>query len=67
MRDDDVLSNDAMRLLIDSLGAFETERFLFLIKAKRFNYTEWKRSLWSDLTLEEVYNLAAEREKARER
>jgi len=32
MRDDDVLYNDAMRLLIDSLGAFETERFLFLIK-----------------------------------
>ena len=61
--------DDTMRLLMDSLGAFETERFLLLIKtkAKHFNYTEWRRSLWNDLTLEEVYNLAVEREKARKR
>jgi len=30
-----------------------------------FNYTEWQRDLWSDKTVDEVFLLAAEREKAR--
>ena len=31
-----------------------------------FDYTEWQRELWKDKSIEEVYRLAAEREKARD-
>jgi len=43
----------------------ETERFIYLIKREHFDYTEWQRTLWDNLTIDEVYQLAADREKAR--
>jgi GDP-D-mannose dehydratase len=30
------------------------------------DYTEWQRTLWNDLTIDEVYKLAADNEKRRE-
>jgi len=32
---------------------------------EHFDYTEWQRDLWNDLTIDEVFQLAADREKAR--
>ena len=66
MRTDNVLRVDAMNLLLKGLGEVETERFIYLIKREHFDYTEWQRTLWDDLTIEEVYKLAADREKGRE-
>jgi len=65
MRTDNILRVDAMNLLIRGLGEVETERFIYLIKREHFDYTEWQRSLWDDLTIDEVYQLAADREKTR--
>jgi len=65
MRTDNVLRIDAMNLLIKGLGEVETERFIYLIKREHFDYTEWQRTLWDDMTIDEVYQLAADREKAR--
>jgi hypothetical protein len=67
MRTDNVLRVDAMNLLLKGLGEIETERFIYLIKREHFDYTEWQRTLWDDLTIDEVYNLAADREKERDR
>ena len=65
MRADNVLRVDAMNLLIKGLGEVEAERFIYLIKREHFDYTEWQRDLWNDLTIDEVFQLAADREKAR--
>ena len=67
MRTDSVLRVDAMSLLLKGLGEVETERFIYLIKREHFDYTEWQRTLWDNMTIDEVYQLAADRERAREK
>ena len=66
MRTDHVIRVDAMNLLLKGLGEVETERFICLIKREHFDYTEWQRTLWDDLTIDEVHQLAAGREKMNE-
>ena len=34
-------------------------------KDEHLDYTEWQRDLWNDLTIDEVFQLAADREKTR--
>ncbi|MCL1820962.1 MAG: hypothetical protein FWG36_09965 [Oscillospiraceae bacterium] len=65
MRADNTLRLDAMNLLVKGLGEVEAERFIYLVKRERFDYTEWQRDLWSDKTIDEVFTLASEREKTR--
>jgi len=65
MRADNTLRLDAMNLLVKGLGEVEAERFIYLIKRERFDYTEWQRNLWSDKNIDEVFEIAAEREKIR--
>ena len=62
MRADNVLRLDAMNLLVKGLGEVEAERFIYLIKRERFDYTEWQRDLWNDKTIDEIFTLASERE-----
>ena len=65
----DTMQNSAivsagMRLLRENLGLVETEIFIFNIKAKGFDYTEWRReNLWEDLTTEELFAKAADFER----
>jgi hypothetical protein len=65
MRNDAVLRYDAMNLLTKGLGLVEAERFIYLVKKERFDYTQWQQNLWEDLTLEEVFELAKQRETER--
>ena len=65
MRADNALRVEAMNLLIKGLGEVEAERFIYLVKREHFDYTEWQRDLWNDKTVDEVFELAAEREKTR--
>ena len=65
MRTDNIIRANAMNLLIKGLGEVETERFIYLIKRENFDYTEWQRDLWNDLTIDEVFKLAADRENER--
>ena len=65
MRADNALRVDAMNLLVKGLGEVEAERFIYLVKREQFDYTEWQRNLWNDKTIDEVFSLAADREKAR--
>jgi len=67
MRTDRVLRTDAMNLLVKGLGEVEAERFIYLMKREDFDYTEWQRDLWKDKSIDEVYKLAADREKIRGR
>jgi|GEM_PF-107249 len=65
MRADNALRVDAMNLLMNGLGEVEAERFIYLIKRENFDYTEWQKKLWDDMSIDEVYKLAANRETAR--
>jgi hypothetical protein len=52
------LRNEGMKVLIDSLGNVEAERFISLIIREPFDYTEWQRGLFNDMTVKELSRLA---------
>ena len=62
MRTDNALQYEAMNVLIDAFGVVEAERFICMIKRDTFDYTEWRRDLWKDMTIEEVFTEAAAHE-----
>ena len=55
MRTDSVLRLEAMNTLIASLGEVDAERFISMIKRDTFDYTEWRRSQWNDMTIDEIF------------
>jgi len=65
MISDQDLRSRAMRVLANELGDVEAERFIFLVKADDFDYTEWQDTLWDNLTLEDIYRRALEYERKR--
>ncbi|MDR1937492.1 MAG: hypothetical protein LBQ73_03195 [Tannerellaceae bacterium] len=52
------LRSEGMKALIDSLGNVEAERFISLIIREPFDYTEWQRGLFNDMTVKELSRLA---------
>jgi len=60
MMTDTVLSQSAMKCLIDNFGIVQAERFISLVNKERFDYTEWQRDLFNDMTVEELFNAASE-------
>jgi len=47
-----------MRLLRDSLGTIETEIFIANVTQKGFDYTEWRKNLWGEISLDELLSKA---------
>ena len=62
MRTDSVLRHEVMNLLMRTFGLVDTERFISMMKRDTFDYTEWRRGLWNDMNIEEVFAEAAEHE-----
>ena len=60
MRTDNIVRIEAMDVLVTALGAIDAERFICMIKRDTFDYTEWRRDLWKDKTIEEIYAMATE-------
>jgi len=60
MRTDTLIRTEGMDTLIKNLGLIEAERFVMLIQKDPFDYTKWQESLFKDMTIDEVYNNAAE-------
>jgi hypothetical protein len=55
-----------MNCLVEKLGVVEAEVFLSMIRESTFDYTEWRRdNLWQNMSLDEILQLAAAREKER--
>jgi hypothetical protein len=52
------LRNAGMQVLINSLGRVEAERFISLIIREPFDYTEWQRDLFNNMSVKELSNLA---------
>ena len=55
MRTDIALRHMAMEALVQALGMVDAERFISMIKRDTFDYTEWRRNLWNDMTIEEIF------------
>ena len=47
-----------IRVLMESLGEIEAERFISLIMREPFDYTKWQRSLWTEKTVTEISSSA---------
>jgi hypothetical protein len=54
------LRDEGMKVLINSLGPVEAERFISLIIREPFDYTEWQRDLFNDLSVKELSSFAME-------
>lgn len=51
MKTDTDIRFEGMRALIQNLGTVEAERFIALINREHFDYTEWRKSQWSEETV----------------
>jgi len=52
------LRSEGMKVLINNLGRVEAERFISLIIREPFDYTEWQRDLFNNLSVKELSNIA---------
>jgi hypothetical protein len=52
------LREKGMKILLHELGRVEAERFISLIIRDPFDYTEWQRDLFNDMSIKELSNLA---------
>ncbi len=43
-----------VQALTNMLGEVDAERFVALIQREPFDYTKWQRTLWDNMTVEEI-------------
>ena len=55
MRTDSALRYEAMDVLVQALGMVDAERFISMVKRDTFDYTEWRRGMWNDMTIDDIY------------
>lgn len=54
MRADSVIKHEGFNALINQLDIVEVERFVAILNRERFDYTEWRKNLWEDISVEEL-------------
>lgn len=59
MKTDFAIVADGMAVLQAQLGIVEAEKFISIINREKLDYTTWRRQLWQDRTLEDIYQAAA--------
>lgn len=52
---DTALKCKGMETLTKALGIVDSERFISLILREPFDYTEWQRDLYKDVSLDDFY------------
>jgi hypothetical protein len=60
MRTDTLIKHDGFQAIFEKLDLVEAERFIALIKRDNFDYTEWRKSLWENMTIEDLSRNAME-------
>lgn len=53
-----VLQQSAMQCLVSNFGTVDAERFISIIIRDKFDYTEWQRDLFADMSVEELSEMA---------
>lgn len=54
MRTDTEIKIAGFEILSNSLGMVDAERFISLIQREKFDYTKWRKNLFSGLSGEEI-------------
>jgi len=52
--------NDGMECLLEKLGVIDTEIFISTINRENFDYTEWRKDKFNDMSAQELNHAAAE-------
>ena len=60
MKTDTMIKHDGFTAIFEKLDIVEAERFIALIKRDNFDYTEWRKTLWEDLSVDELSAKAME-------
>jgi hypothetical protein len=60
MRTETEIRLNGMKALIASLGIVEAEKFVALIQREPFDYTEWQKTLWEGMSVEQISQMAME-------
>jgi len=64
MRTTAAILNDGMDCLLERLGVLETEIFISHILREPFDYTEWQKQHYADISVQELNRKAVEYNKA---
>ena len=65
MTNDTLIRRRGMEVLLKNLGMVEAERFILLIRKEPFDYTQWQKELFDDMSVEAISAAAAaQREQA---
>lgn len=59
-RTDELIRQDGMEALSKSLGLVDAARFISLVNKEKFDYTEWRKDKFDNMSLEEYANAADE-------
>ena len=57
--DDEVLKVEGMKALVNRLAVENAQPFTAMVHSEPFDYTEWRRSQWQDLTLDDIWEEAS--------
>ena len=60
MRSTNMIMSDGINCLIKNLGVVETEIFISNLIREPFDYTEWRKNQFDDLSLEELNEQAVQ-------
>jgi hypothetical protein len=60
MRTDTIIRNEGTQALMEKLGWVEAERFMMLIQKEPFDYTQWQKNLFENMSIEEISKKAAD-------
>jgi hypothetical protein len=60
MRNTAVIMQEGMNCLLEKLGAYETEVFVWNLIKEPFDYTEWQKEYFKNISLEDFNKKAAE-------
>ena len=45
---------------MQTFGLVDAERFICMVKRDTFDYTQWRRDQWNDMSIDEIHEAAAE-------
>lgn len=60
MRTPEQIMSDGYKCLLEKLGPVELGVFISTVKREKFDYTEWRKDKFDDMSLEELGKAAAE-------
>ena len=58
MKSETEIRQDGLRALVNALGPVEAERFITLILREPFDYTNWQKQLWAEMSVDEISKVA---------